>query len=189
MVLHHDHQGWLGIPVLLFVAGGCATSPRVIHVLEAAGAPRVPPASTALEVSTRATAAPDPLPVRGSDVAYTDTEAVLDHAVVAATAPWAERHAGRPDGGGWQLLVEVTNADAEYDNGRAVFTVGVRATLRARTGNVFLAQTQAACRQGGVVPPEGGAHVMYRCMTEVGRQLANWLDGVDLDAVDPSVAH
>jgi hypothetical protein len=84
---------------------------------------------------------------------------------------------------GWQLTVELTSADAEYDGGRAVFTLGVRATLRAREGNVYLAQTQAACRQGGVVPADHGGSVMVRCMNEVGHQLANWLDGVDLDAV------
>ena len=49
---------------------------------------------------------------------------------------------------GWQLFVEVTNADAQYEDGRAIFAVGVRATLRARAGNVYLAQTQAGCRQG-----------------------------------------
>ena len=185
MVLHDHHRRWVGIPIILSVAAGCATPRHVVPLLEAAGAPREPPALATLEVVTRSTAVPDPLPVRGSDVAYADAEAALLHAVASATAPWAQRHAGHAAGGGWQLLVEMTSADAEYDNGRALCTLGVRATLRARAGNVFLAQTQAACKHGDVVPPEEGAHVMYRCMTEVGRQLANWLDGVDLNAAAP----
>jgi hypothetical protein len=174
---------WLGIPLVLVVAGGCAGHAQIIPLLGAAGVPLTPPATSTLEVLTRSTAVPDPLPVHGSDAAYTDVELALGHAVASATVPWAENHGTRSVGSGWQLFVEVTSADAEYENGRAVFTLGVRATLRARAGNVFLAQTQAACRQGGVVPPEEGAHVMYRCMIEVGRQLANWLDGVDLEAV------
>jgi hypothetical protein len=65
-----------------------------------------------------------------------------------------------------------------------VFSVGVRATLRARAGNVYLAQTQASCRQGGIVAPDQGAPIIYRCMTEVGHDLAGWLDGVNLDAIN-----
>jgi hypothetical protein len=176
---------WFGIPLLLFVAAGCSGGRQIVPLLDAAGVPLTQPTIAPLEVVTRSTAVPDPLPVRGSDVEYTDVELALGHAVASATVPWAETHRARPDGAGWQLFVEMTNADAEYDDGRAVFTLGVRATLRARAGNVYLAQTQAACRQGGVVPPDRGARVMYRCMTEVGHQLANWLDGVDLDAVAP----
>ena len=65
---------------------------------------------------------------------------------------------------------------------RNIFSIGVRATLRARAGNVYLAQTQVSCRQGGIVAPDKGAPIMYRCMMEIGRDLAGWLDGVDLDA-------
>jgi hypothetical protein len=189
MVRHYEHRRWIGIPLLFIVVAGCASRLRMIPLLEPAGAPRLQAAIPALEVSTRSTAVLDPLPVQGSDVAYTGTEAALYHAVVAATAPWAERHAGRGGSDGCQLLVEVTSAEAEYENGRAVFTLGTRATLRERAGNAFLAQTQAACKQGEVVPPEEGGRVVYRCMNEVGRQLENWLDGVDLGAVEPAVTH
>lgn len=177
---------WLGMPLVVFAAVGCAGGRQIVPLLGAAGVPLTQPITAPLEVVTRSTAVPDPLPVRGSDVAYTDVELALGHAVASSTVPWAESHRARAGGAGWQLFVEMTSADAEYDDGRAVFTLGVRATLRARAGNVYLAQTQAACRQGGVVPPERGARVMYRCMTEVGHQLANWLDGVDLNAVASS---
>ncbi len=152
-------------------------------LIATSGIPVSEPVTVPLEIVTRSTAVPDPLPVRGTDVSYADIEAALGHAVATATVPWADRHREQAHAPGWQLTIELTNADAEYDGGRAVFTLAVRATLRSREGNVYLAQTQAACRQGGVVPPARGGSVMVRCMNEVGHQLANWLDGVDLDAV------
>jgi hypothetical protein len=72
---------------------------------------------------------------------------------------------------------------AVYDDGRVIFWVAVRATLRERAGNVYLAQTQASCRQGGIVAPDKGAPIMYRCMMELGRDLNGWLQGVNLNAV------
>ncbi len=167
--------------LLLLCTAGCGEGARVVPLLANAGIPLTPPTTVPLEVVTRSTAVDDPLPVRGSDVSYTDVEAALGHAVASATVPWAAAHRQRAGTAGWQLFVEIVSADAEYDDGRVVFTVGVRATLRARAGNIYLAQTQASCRQGGIVRPEKGAPVMYRCMMEVGHQLDGWLDGVDLD--------
>jgi hypothetical protein len=174
--------------VVLFVVfaaavAGCADAARVVPLLQAAGVPTTEPASLPLEVVTRSTAVSDPLPLRGSDVAYGDIEAGLGHAIASAAVPWADAHKGDVSGkAGWQLFVEITRAAADYDAGRVIFSVDVRATLRARAGNVYLAQTQASCRQGGLVPPANGAPIIYRCMTEVGRDLAGWLDGVDLHA-------
>jgi hypothetical protein len=176
---------WVAILGVLFAVASCGGTGQVVPLLETSGAPVSQSVTVPLEIVTRSTAVPDPLPMRGSDVSYADVEAALGHAVATATVPWADRHREHAGANGWQLSVEMTSADAEYDGARAVFTLGVRATLRARDGNVYLAQTQAACRQGGVVPPAQGASVMYRCMNEVGHQLASWLDGVDLDAVAP----
>jgi hypothetical protein len=168
---------------LLILAQGCGGPTTVVPLLRAAGVPLTMPVDSPLEVVTRSTAIDDPLPVHGSDVAYGDVEAALGHAIASATVPWALKHrsTGRSTDG-WQLFVEITNADAKYDEGRIVFSVGVRATLRARVGNIYLAQSQASCRQGGLVASDKGAAVMYRCMTEVGHDLEGWLDGVDLDA-------
>ena len=132
----------------------------------------------------------DPLRMRGGGVLYGDVEAALGHAIASATVPWADAHreaANSTDG--WQLFVEITNDDAWYEDGRVVFSVGVRATLRGRAGNVYLAQTQASCRQGGIVPPNQGAPIMYRCMMEIGRDLSGWLEGVNLDANAVGTAH
>lgn len=173
----------VGLIAVLFVTAGCGESRQIVPLLATSGVPVSQPVTLPLEIVTRSTAVADPLPMRGTDVSYADVEAALGHVVASATVPWADAHRARANGRGWQLSVELTSAEAEYDGGRAVFTLGVRATLRAREGNVYLAQTQAACRQGGVVPADQGSSVMVRCMNEVGHQLANWLDGVDLDAV------
>jgi hypothetical protein len=170
--------------LLILLATGCSGGMTVVPLLAAAGIPRTPLTTAPLEVVTRSTAVADPLPVRGTDVAYGDIEAALGHAIASATVPWADKHrAVSKSTDGWQLFVEITHSDAEYDDGRIIFSVGVRATLRARTGNVYLAQTQANCRQGGLIHADKGAPVMYRCMMEIGHDLAGWLDGVDLDAV------
>ena len=122
--------------------------------------------------------------MRGSDAAYSDVESALGYAISSATVPWASQHQSHPASqGGWELFVEVTGADARYDEGRVIFSVAVRATLRARAGNVYLAQTQASCRQGGIALPDKGGPVMYKCMMEIGREINGWLEGVDLEAV------
>jgi hypothetical protein len=167
-------------------ATGCGTSTHLVPLLAAAGIPLTDPTTVPLRVVTRSTAVDDPLRMRGSNVEYGDIEAALGHAVASATVPWAEDHRTHPSSQeGWQLFVEVINAEARYDDGRVIFSIGVRATLRARAGNVYLAQTQASCRQGAIVPPEKGAPTMYRCMMEIGRDLEGWLEGVDLAAVSP----
>jgi hypothetical protein len=173
------------VTVLALSVAACGGSPtQIVPLLTAAGIPVTDPTTVPLRVVTRSTAVQDPMRLRGSNVVYGDVEAALGHAVSTATVPWANGHrayAAATDG--WQLSVEVINADAWYEDGRVVFALGVRATLRARAGNAYLAQTQTSCRQGGIVAPDRAAPTMYRCMTEIGRDLAGWLDGVDLNAV------
>jgi hypothetical protein len=139
-----------------------------------------PGSATPLEVSSRSTAVPDPLPVRGSDIVYGDLESALGAAVTTAVLPWAVAHGNDTVArrGGWTVLVEVTGADAELESGgRVVVGLDARATLRTRSGNVYLGQTQLGCREGGLVSAEQGAPVVYRCMLRVGRDLAGWLAG------------
>ena len=170
--------------LLVLCASGSGGTTTIVPLLSAAGIPSTEPTTVPLEVVTRSTAVRDPLPLTGSGVAYGDIEAGLGHAISSAAVPWADRHRSHGTAKeGWQLFVEVTNVDATYEDRRVIFSVGVRATLRARAGNVYLAQTQASCRQGGIVAPDRGAPIIYRCMMEVGHDLAGWLDGVDLDAV------
>lgn len=151
-----------------------------IPLLGAAGIPltRTPPREIPLEVVTRSTGIRDPLPVEGTPLTYGDVETALGHAVSSAAVPWADAHrAQRPEG--WQLMVELTSGDATFSGGRLIVTLGVRATLRTRVGRTYLAQTQASCRQAGVVPVEKGAPVVFACMERIGRDLAGWLGQVE----------
>lgn len=158
----------------------CATTTETVPLLESNGIPvtLTPHDLVALEVVTRGTAVPDPLPVRGAHVAYSDVEAALGHAVSSGAVPWAEKHREqRPEG--FRLLVEPIRAEASYDGQRLIFDLGVRATLRARKGNEYLAQTQAWCRQSALMKAAEGGPVIYACMTHLGRELAGWLGAVE----------
>jgi len=167
--------------LLLAALAGCGAGPTtMVPLLSAAGVPvtLTPGKEIPLEVVTRSTGIRDPLPVDGSSITYGDIETTLGHAISSAGVPWAEAHkAQRPEG--WQLFVELITADATYHDGRLVVTLGVRATLRTRTGRTYLAQTQANCRQGGVVPVERGAPVVFTCMERIGRDLAGWLGQIE----------
>ncbi len=160
---------------------GCGAAPtNMIPLLSAAGMPVTvtPGKDIPLEIVTRSTGVRDPLPVDGSSFSFGDVEATLGHAVSSAGVPWADMHkAQRPEG--WQLTVELITADATYRDGRLVVTLGARATLRTRMGRTYLAQTQANCRQGAVIPPEHGAPVVFACMERIGRDLAGWLGQVE----------
>jgi hypothetical protein len=57
--------------------------------------------------------------------------------------------------------------------------LGVRATLRNRVDNAYVAQTHAYCQEAGLVPPERGAPILYSCMAQLGRELSGWLGGID----------
>src|ERR1700722_16805995 len=137
----------LGSALLLFVLATAASTvacggTQHVALLSAAGIPvtSTPTGAIPLEVVTRGTAVPDPLPVRGTSVVYGDLEAALGLAVSSAGVPWAQAHvATRPDG--WQLFVELTRAEAEERDDRLIVTLDVRATLRGRGGNVYIAQT------------------------------------------------
>src|SRR5262249_23605895 len=131
----------------LVLAAGCGGAPQNVPLLAQAWAPFTftPARGVPLEVVTRSTAVRDPLPVAGSDISESDVETTLGLAISSAAAPWADaRKAQRP--GGWQLSVELIQAEAEERDGRLIVTLSVRATLFAREGKKYLAQTQASCR-------------------------------------------
>ncbi|MGO9839011.1 MAG: hypothetical protein ACLP1X_32920 [Polyangiaceae bacterium] len=181
----------LTLSSLVALLAACGGIPHIVPLIRTAGPPITPtPANaTPLEVVSRSTAVPDPLPVRGSDIVYGELESALGIAVSTAAVPWAEAHRDHVVArhGGWTVLVEVTGADADLEaGGRVVVGLDVRATLRTRNGNVYLGQTQLGCREGGLVSAEQGAPVVYRCMMRVGRDLAGWLGGgVRLDPPPP----
>lgn len=166
---------WRFSVALCLVALGCGGR-QTVPLLASAGIPitTTPTSTVPLEVVTRSTSVQDPLPVAGTRVAYADFEAALGHAVSSASVPWANDNQGRRPGG-WQLFVEVIQAEAEHDGSRLLVTIGVRATLRARVGGEHIAQTETTCRDGGIVPAQRGAPILYACMSRIGRDLASWL--------------
>jgi hypothetical protein len=126
------------------------------------------PADPTFQVVARLGGAKDPLPVSGGHVAYADLDGVLGEAVLRAVEPRSNH----------VLTVELIAGDAGYDSGRLSISLVVRATLRTRLGNTFIAQTQAVCREGAIVEPEVGTKVLWACMTHLGQDLAGWLAGL-----------
>lgn len=128
----------------------------------------VPPADATFEIAVRTSGAQNPLPVAHSSVAYTDLESALSRALAADLHPRS----------GQFLTVELTSTEAEYVAPRLSLGMSVRATLREREGNTFIAQSQAVCRDSGFVAPEQGGHIVWECMTILARDLAGWMRGV-----------
>jgi hypothetical protein len=120
------------------------------------------------EVVPRLAGARDPLPVGGTDVAFSDLAAALGHAVLRAVAPY---HEG-------VLTVELVRADADYNSARLSVSLVVRATLRRRIGNDFIATTTSVCHDGAIADPDAGAPVLWSCMARIGRELAGWMADV-----------
>ena len=159
---------------------GCASS-ATIPLIDQLGVPiTVTPAHhLPLEVITRKSATvPDPLPIHGSLVGFAQLEPALGHAVSSAMVPWAEQHMlERPEG--WQLEVELIGADARARGREVTVALDVRATLRTRTGNRYLAQTQTHCQRSALVAPRDAAPVVFDCLSHVGRVLGGWLGGIN----------
>jgi hypothetical protein len=161
-------------------AASCAGTAHLVMLGRDVTGARAQPPATTLEILSASTAVADPLRVRGSSVAYGGLEGALGRSIALATEAWAAARHLDPIArrGGWTLALELTRADAELEEGqRLVVGIEVRATLRAREGNVYLGQTQTGCREAGLVAPGDGAPVIDRCMTRIGRDLAGWLDG------------
>ncbi len=110
----------------------------------------------------------DPLPVSGADVEYSDLATALTQAILRVVKP---RHDS-------VLTVELIAGDARYRHSRLSASLVVRATLRSNSGNAFIAQTEAVCREGAIVDPESGARVIWTCMTHLGHDLSGWLEGL-----------
>jgi hypothetical protein len=130
------------------------------------------PSDPSFEVVARTAGVKDPLPVKGADVSFANLEQALGNAVLRSVRP---RHSST-------LTVELVSADAEYKNSRLAVSMVARATLRAREGNAFLAQTQVICRESAIVDPDRGAPVVWSCVARLGRDLGGWLDGVTNDS-------
>lgn len=131
--------------------------------------------SDELEVITSLAGGSDPLPVRGSRLAYRGLSDATSQVLEAATAPWVQQHRGLRRGG-WQLLIEIIRADAEVQAGNMTVEIETRATFRGTSGQVHLAQTHGYCRVAHPLVGDGSP-VVYECLDRMSRDLAGWLEG------------
>ncbi len=131
-----------------------------------------------LDVVTKLAGAQDPLPVKGSFWQFSELEHAVARAVLTGAAPWAEAHRAERERG-WQIQAELIKSDAEVGSGQVRTSLGVRATLRAVVGQVFLSQTQVFCATAGAAKTEAEARdVLWRCISGLSRNITGWLDGV-----------
>jgi hypothetical protein len=166
------------VRLLAFLTVVSACTASVIPLIDTNGVPvtLTPGHAIPLEVITRKNATvPDPLPVRGGPVAFAQLETALGHAVSSAAAPWVEKHSAQS----WQLDVELISADARARGREVTVVLDVRATLRARTGNGYIAQTQTHCQRSALVEARAASPVVFACMSHIGRVLGGWLGGIE----------
>ncbi len=141
-------------------------------------APAALRADVPLDVVTKLAGAQDPLAVHGSFWQFSELEHAVARAVLVGAAPWAEAHRAERERG-WQIQVDLIKSDASLADGQARASLGVRATLRAVVGQVYIAQTQAFCMTAGLANSEAQARdVVLRCISNLSRSVSGWLDGV-----------
>jgi hypothetical protein len=154
---------------IFFVAQVVACSSKLVPIVPdgAGSGASAAPSDPTFEVVARTVGVKDPLPVTGAGVSYGELETALAQAVLRSVKP---RHES-------VLTIELIAAEAEYGRERLAVAFVVRATLRAKSGNAFIGQTQVVCRDGEIIAPEHGASVVWSCMTRLGQDLAGWLEG------------
>jgi hypothetical protein len=166
------------VPVYGAAFAIACSSSHTISVLRSSAAARAPSVS-ALHVDVDATSAHLPLAVSGSALAYRDVERALAESLEKSLAPQLAqlslRHAQQ-----LVLLVELVEARADYAHERLVVELAVRATLRERTGNAYLAQTHAHHAAFSASAPEHGAPAVLECTDAIGSELSGWIAGIDL---------
>ena len=163
------------LAALLAALSGCTA--HVMPLLPEP-APVAVRADLPLDVVTKLAGAQDPLRVQGTSWQFSELEHAVGRAVTTGAAAWAETHRAERDGG-WQIQVDLIKSDAALVDGQVRTSLGVRATLRAVVGQVYLAQTQVFCQTAGAAKTEAeGRDVVWRCINGLGRNVSGWLDGV-----------
>ena len=165
----------------LALGAGCEPPSTVVRLLHVSGAPQTytPPPGAPLEVVARTTSVRDPMPVDGSPISYGELEPALAHAVASAAVPWAESHPIKAGASGYQIVVEMTRAEARFDGSRTEVWFDLGVTLRTRERRRYIAQTHVRCDEAAPVAPNDGGPLVYSCLTGMSRDLAGWLGGID----------
>src|SRR5262249_3594965 len=131
---------------------------------------------TTLEVRVDATGARLPMAVIGSNIVFTDVDRALEQSIrdaLASPSPTGATTDARP----LELFVEIIEPQGGHTSDRLVVRMIVRATLREKSGNSYVAQTHARSSTSGPLGPDRGAGLVRRCTDEIGGHLAGWLAG------------
>jgi hypothetical protein len=75
----------------------------------------------------------------------------------------------------FRIALEITDAKADYTDGRLSVRLTTRATLRARADNAYVSQTQQVCSASDVIDPGHGTPVVADCLQQLARDLESWL--------------
>ncbi len=152
---------------------------HVVSVLPAQRTPGEGAFSAPLTVVTDTRSVHLPLAVAGSTVAYSDLAQALELAVLSQAAPVL---GARARDRRFELFLELVEARAEYSSAELIIELTVRATLRDRAGNSYVAQSYARSRVARVTTPElGGPGVAGRACEDVAARVAGWLAGLELE--------
>jgi hypothetical protein len=117
-----------------------------------------------------------PLHLSGTNVAFTDMDRALRSAIEQAiTRPRTHPF----NTAAHTLHVELLGAQAEASAGRIVVSLFVRATLRRKNGNAFVAQTHAHATQSGSYTSSNGVDAVINCASTIGAELEGWVSGLE----------
>jgi hypothetical protein len=156
-------------PVLLVCTLGC--SPGSVHLLplKQLGAEPMAPSPAALEIVTASTTVREPLQIRGAPEAFIELAPALRETIASVVDGSFSQ---------WKLSLELTEATAEWTSGRLIVRMTMRATVRSRADNAYLAQSQRVCSATGLVEPQNGARVAHACLLELARDTSSWLQRI-----------
>jgi hypothetical protein len=148
-----------------------ACSVTTIHLLalKHLGEESAPPSPAALEIVTASTDVREPLQIHGAPEAFIELAPALREAMASVVDGSFSQ---------WRLSLELTEASAEWSAGRLIVRMTARATVRSRTDNAYLAQSQHVCSTSGLVEPRDGARVARACLLELARDTGSWLQRI-----------
>ena len=169
-----DHIGFMLLAFLVCTApfgAGCGHSTIALDagVVLPAGARSPDPL---MDVTGTVSGGRDPLPVDGAPYAFSNLTTTMTEMMAAAVRPWGARHA-KERRAGWQMKIDLLDAQAELRGGLLRAEIEIRTTLRSRDGLVSLGQSQNHCKVTGVDSRDPPSAV-YRCLENLARDLAGW---------------
>jgi hypothetical protein len=115
--------------------------------------------------------ASDPLPIDGSDRAFSRVKKTLEDVVAARLSAWASasQHTG-----GWELRLNLYRARVNTASSGGHAELGVRATLTSGVGELYADQTRVYCNEDGADPTAA----IDTCMRSLAHHLEHWIQGV-----------